>query len=164
MVWWATSTSDTRKPCWVLKWSLSCSVHSIKYAHCFHFPDSKVRGAYMGPTWGRQGLMLAPWTLLSGPCFAVVITVGVNRFSLNNTCMGWFIYDVLCMAVPDDKLILLQWKWQYMLLRHRMGWTHLPSWVGWCVSYSLPWPWSRISFEFGMHISYFGCILKMKSF
>ena len=33
------------------------------------FPDSKVHGANMGPTWGRQnpgGPMLAPWTLLSG--------------------------------------------------------------------------------------------------
>ena len=32
-------------------------------------PDSKVHGAYMGPTWGRQdpcGPMLTPWTLLSG--------------------------------------------------------------------------------------------------
>ena len=36
-----------------------------------YFPDSKVHGAYMGPTWGRQdptqlGPMLAPWALLSG--------------------------------------------------------------------------------------------------
>ena len=33
------------------------------------FPDNKVHGANMGPTWGRQvpgGPMLAPWTLLFG--------------------------------------------------------------------------------------------------
>ena len=33
------------------------------------YPDSKVHGANIGPTWGRQdpgGSMLAPWTLLSG--------------------------------------------------------------------------------------------------
>ena len=40
---------------------------------CDRFPDSKVYGANMGLTWGRQdpgGPMLAPWTLLSGllPC------------------------------------------------------------------------------------------------
>ena len=28
--------------------------------------DSKVHGANMGPIWGLQGTMLAPWTLLSG--------------------------------------------------------------------------------------------------
>ena len=36
-----------------------------------NFPDSKVHGANMGPTWvlsAPDGSMLAPWTLLSGLC------------------------------------------------------------------------------------------------
>ena len=33
---------------------------------CAGYPDNKVYGANMGPTWGQVGPMLAPWTLLSG--------------------------------------------------------------------------------------------------
>ena len=46
-------------------------------------PDSKVNGAYMGPTWGRQdpcGPMLSTRTLLSGTLF---LTCGVN---INDVC------------------------------------------------------------------------------
>ena len=30
------------------------------------YPDSKIHGAYMGPTWTQMGPMLSPWTLLTG--------------------------------------------------------------------------------------------------
>ena len=41
----------------------------MNFKPCVNIPGSKVHGANMGPTWGRQdsgGPMLAPWTLLSG--------------------------------------------------------------------------------------------------
>ena len=40
---------------------------------CDSIPDSKIRGANIGPIWQIQmGSMLAPWTLLSGICFSVL--------------------------------------------------------------------------------------------
>ena len=39
---------------WLRWWSYLYMVHPNNYAHGYAFPDNKVHGAYMGPTWGRQ--------------------------------------------------------------------------------------------------------------
>ena len=63
-------------------------------------PDSKVHGAYMVPTWGRQdpgGPLLAPWALLSG----VFILWRRNREKKNLMGVG----DDDIMWIPKELLI-----------------------------------------------------------
>ena len=58
-------------------WGIACWIvlgkHNTNQPH-YNTPDNKVHGANMGPTWGRQGPMLAPWTLLSGTITLLQIT------------------------------------------------------------------------------------------
>ena len=47
---------------WPLEWGIEAQIVSV-------YPGSKVHGAYMGPTWGRQvpgWPQVGPWSLLSG--------------------------------------------------------------------------------------------------
>ena len=94
----------------------NCCCHS---GHCFNIktsssqdrnshynttPDSKVRGADMGPSGADRtqvGPMLAPWTLLSGYCLVTVLSSYWERRSLYwNWFCSWYVS--LYYLLPGD--------------------------------------------------------------
>ena len=68
------------------------------------FPDSKVHGANMVPTWvlsAPDGPMLAPWTLLSGLCSLIFHCSGLQQWGCLPGAILWPVYT-------KTRMLLLQ--------------------------------------------------------
>ena len=81
-------------------------------------PDSKVHGANMGPTWGRQNPMLVTWTLLSGWTDSSIICI-LTMYD-NNTSALWLLqsyqyFDLLSSlfetVVKKKQMMIENYHW-----------------------------------------------------
>ena len=73
---------------WHFCWESEESIFIFWYFYIF--PDSKVHMASMGPIWGRQDPMLAPWTLLSGLTCWNSFSLKTKICILYNKKHGWW--------------------------------------------------------------------------
>ena len=84
----------------------------------FQYSDNKVHVAQLGPTWGRQDPMFAPWALLSGYVILAnpIRLLPLSWFNINpgmeNNYIHYKVWDEIAYPVPNFKVAYVEvWEW-----------------------------------------------------